>query len=424
LKLIHTADLHLDSPLRGLARYPGAPVDEIRGATRRAFENLVRLATSEPADLVVIAGDVYDGDWRDYQTGLFFAAQLSRLREADIPIFLVSGNHDARSVITRSLRLPDNVHHFSTEGAGTAVLEGLGVAVHGHGYAERWVSEDLSAAYPPRLAGYLNVGLLHTSASTWGPHETYAPCTVEGLVARGYDYWALGHVHERQVLHQDPWVVFAGCLQGRHALEAGPKGCTLVDVEDGQVASARHVELDVVRWARLALDVAGLASAGEAVDAARAALEAEARAADGRLLAVRVELTGAGAAHEELWADGARWESEIRAAATDVAPDGIWVERVVVRTSSLADLGSLRASEGPLAALLASLDRYRADPDLLVAELGASPELRQVGDLAGRLAHDGELAAELAVADPRRAAALLGEVEGLLLTHLQGEVAG
>jgi predicted phosphodiesterase len=424
LKFIHTADLHLDSPLRGLARYPGAPVDEIRGATRRAFENLVHLATTEAVDFVVIAGDVYDGDWRDYRTGLFFAAQMSRLREADVPVLMVSGNHDARSIITRTLRLPDNVRHLSSDGPETALLDDLGVAVHGHGYAERWVLADLSAGYPSRLPGYFNVGLLHTSASNSALHETYAPCTVEGLVARGYDYWALGHVHQRQVLHEEPWIVFPGCIQGRHALETGAKGCTVVEVEDLRVSSVRHVPVDVVRWACLVVDVGGLASAADAVEAMRTGLGRELRAAGGRLLAVRIELTGASAAHEELWADTARWESEIRAAATDVAPDGIWVERVLLRTSTRADLDALRSHDGPLGALLASLDRYGAEPDLLAAELGSTRELTEIRELAGRLAHESELAAELDLDDPGLAARLLGEVEGLLLTHLQGEVAG
>ena len=424
MKFIHTADLHLDSPLRGLARYPGAPVEEIRGATRRAFENLVQLAVSEAVDLVVIAGDVYDGDWRDYHTGLFFAAQMSRLRDAGVPVFVVSGNHDARSVITRTLRLPDNVRRFSADGAETAVLDDLGVAVHGHGYAERWVQSDLSAGYPPRLSGYCNVGLLHTSAAGHERHETYAPCTVEALAARGYDYWALGHVHDRRVLHREPWVVFSGCIQGRHALETGAKGCTLVEVEDGQVAAVRHEDLDVVRWAVAAVDVADAATPEEAIEAVRDRLAREAEAAAGRLLAVRVELSGATDAHERLWADGARWESEVRAAATDVSPDRIWVERVLLRTSTRLDRAALRSLDGPVAALATSLHRYRTDPDLLLAELAASRQLTEVRELAGRLVHDAEAAAALALTDAGSRSRLLEEVEGLLLTSVQGEPAG
>lgn len=423
MKFIHTADLHLDSPLRGLSRYPGAPVQEARGATRRALENLVQLAVSDAVDFVLIAGDVYDGDWRDYQTGLFFATQMSRLRDAGIHVLVVSGNHDARSVITRSLRLPDNVRRFSADGPESIRLDELGVAVHGHGYAERWVQTDLSALYPARLPGYLNVGLLHTSASTRGPHETYAPCTVQDLVARGYDYWALGHVHQRQILHEDPWVVFPGCIQGRNVLEAGPRGCTVVEATDLEIASVRHVDLDVVRWAWCVVDVAGAETPDGAVDAVRAALDRELRLAGGRLLAVRVELTGASPTHEALWADTARWDSEIRAAATDASSDGIWIERILLRTSSCAGLEAARGHDGPLGALLTTLGRYREDTESVLGELGATRELREVRELAGRLAHDGELAARLSLSDPLRLGTLLDEVEALLVTRLGAEVA-
>src|SRR5438270_12599238 len=104
-KFLHAADIHLDSPLRGLERYDGAPVDEIRGATRRALENLVRLAIDEEVAFVLVAGDLYDGTWQDFHTGLFFASEMARLREANIPVYLISGNHDAENRMTRSLKL-------------------------------------------------------------------------------------------------------------------------------------------------------------------------------------------------------------------------------------------------------------------------------------------------------------------------------
>ncbi|MDZ7615944.1 MAG: DNA repair exonuclease, partial [Patescibacteria group bacterium] len=100
MKFIHAADVHLDSPLQGLMRYEGAPADEIRAATRRALENLVALALEEDVAFVLIAGDVYDGDWKDHNTGLFFASQMARLREADIPVVMISGNHDAANKMT------------------------------------------------------------------------------------------------------------------------------------------------------------------------------------------------------------------------------------------------------------------------------------------------------------------------------------
>ncbi len=133
-KFIHAADLHLDSPLRGLDGYEGAPVEEIRGATRKALENLVDLAIAQSVDFLLIAGDIYDGDWRDYNTGLFFLAQMSRLREPGVRVFFIRGNHDASSQITRQLNLPDHVREFSTRKPETITLDDLGVAILGQGF--------------------------------------------------------------------------------------------------------------------------------------------------------------------------------------------------------------------------------------------------------------------------------------------------
>ena len=107
---IHAADIHLDSPLKGLSRYDGAPVGRLRSATREAFTNLIDLAINRQVNFVIIAGDLYDGDWKDYNTGLFFASEMARLEKHEIPVFMIKGNHDAASVITKEIKLPANVH--------------------------------------------------------------------------------------------------------------------------------------------------------------------------------------------------------------------------------------------------------------------------------------------------------------------------
>src|SRR5262249_21567667 len=153
-KFLHAADIHLDSPLQGLERYEGAPLEQIRQATRRALENLVRLALDEQVAFVLIAGDLYHGDWKDYNTGLFLVKQMNRLREANIPVFLIAGNHDAANKMTRTLRLPENVTLLSSEWPETCVLEDIGVAIHGQGFAAAAVTEDLSERYPHAKRGY------------------------------------------------------------------------------------------------------------------------------------------------------------------------------------------------------------------------------------------------------------------------------
>jgi DNA repair exonuclease SbcCD nuclease subunit len=356
---LHAADVHLDSPLRGLERYEGAPADAIRGASRRAFENLVELAIEDAVDFVLIAGDLYDGDWKDYNTGLFFIAQMTRLGSAGIPVYVIAGNHDAESQITRRLRLPQHVHLFATDAPQTCTPSGLNVAIHGQGFARREITEDLTRAYPAALAGRFNIGLLHTALSGRDGHAPYAPCSVEGLRALGYDYWALGHVHAREIVSEQPWIVFPGNLQGRHARETGAKGATRVRVEDGAVTGVQHVPLDTVRWSHCSVDVAEARDLEQVLARVETALADAVREAAGRLAAVRVTLTGACAAHAQLRAEPARVTAECRALA-DMHADALWVEQVRVRTQPLHSLAAALTRDDAIGGLLRAIDALDA----------------------------------------------------------------
>ena len=257
MRFLHASDLHIDSPLRGLDRYEGAPVARLRTATRAALERLVDMAIAERVDFVLFAGDIYDRDWQDFHTGLFFREQLVRLDRANIRVFIVQGNHDAQGVITRQLILPPNVTVFSSRTAQTFRIDELAVAIHGRSFPDRAVGEDLVPSYLEPVPDFFNIGMLHTSLNGRVGHDTYAPTDLATLLAKGYDYWALGHVHAREVVSEAPRVVFPGNLQGRKADETGPKGCELVTVQAGWI-EAEFVALDVVRWNKLVVSLDGL----------------------------------------------------------------------------------------------------------------------------------------------------------------------
>ncbi|UGQ08981.1 DNA repair exonuclease [Yinghuangia sp. ASG 101] len=378
MKLLHAADLHIDSPLRGLSRYPGAPAEEFRGAVRRALTNLVDLALREAVDAVLLAGDIYDGDWKDYRTGLFFGSQMQRLRDAGIRVCMVSGNHDAQSRITKELRLPDNVRVLATARPETAEYPDIGLAVHGQGFAERAVTDNLARGYPKARDGYLNVGLLHTALDGADKrHALYAPCRVDDLVARGYDYWALGHIHSRQVVRAgDPWIVFPGNLQGRHARETGAKGATLVTAHGSRV-TAEHRDLDVVRWDHLHVDASRAADVADALGLAVQGMRDSVRAADGLPLALRVSFTGPSDAHQALWRDLDRVDNEIRAAAGDL--DDIWVEKVRVATTHPVRPDRFDDVTELIGDLRATATAIRADPAALDKLVRGLPGLRGIG---------------------------------------------
>ena len=362
---LHAADLHLDSPMHKLEAYEGAPVEELRNATRRAFENLVRLAVAEGVAFVVIAGDLYDGDWRDYNTGLHFTAQMRRLREAGIPVFLTAGNHDAASRITRTLRLPEGVRLFPSDRPATFLLDAPEVAVHGQSFATPAVRKDLASGYPEPVPGRFNVGILHTCATGREGHEPYAPCSLETLRDKGYGYWALGHVHRRETLLEDPPAVFPGNTQGRHVRETGAKGCMVVSVDDQGRARAAFHPLDAARWFEEEIDASEAAGGYDVVDGAAARFEALLEENPGLPLVVRVRITGASRAHEELASDLEQWTNEVRAAALETGGGRLFVEKVQVRTGATVDAGPGSASSGPVQELLRTLDEIGSDPEAL-----------------------------------------------------------
>jgi exonuclease SbcD len=363
-KFLHAADIHLDSPLRGLGRSDALPADEIRGASRRALDNLVSLAIAEKVAFVLIAGDVYDGDWKDYHTGLWFVSRMARLRDLGIKVYLIRGNHDAQNKMTASLPLPDNVHQFRTDRAESKTLDEFDVIVHGQGFATEKVDDDLAARYPAADHACLNIGLLHTSATGRDGHDRYAPCTVEALRSKGYGYWALGHIHKRETLSDgDSTIVFPGNVQGRHIRETGPKGCLLVTVDDKHaVASVDFKPLDVLRWETCKVDATGMVDGDDLLqrfeDSARGLL-----ASAGDLpLAVRVVAEGPCPAHDRLAADLPRLTSEVRAKALGFGGGRIWVEKVNLKTTPAGLAGLDELGDDAIGVLLETLEDYRRDP--------------------------------------------------------------
>lgn len=345
-RFLHTADLHLDSPLRGLAARDEAAALTLLGASRRAFEGLIDLALDEPVDFVVIAGDVYDRDWKGYETGLFFKRGMARLHAAGIRVYLISGNHDAASVVTKSLTLPDNVHTFSSRSPATKEPEAWPVAIHGMSFPNRAVDENLVPSYPAPVTGKFNLGLLHTSLAGVEGHDTYAPCTITDLVEKGYDYWALGHIHQPQVVNESPWIVYPGNLQGRHIRECGARGCRIVTVDDsGEVDGCAWHSLDVARWATLEVDLGGVESIDEAVKRLRVAMGEVVEQAEDRLIALRIVLTGTTQLHGNLCSRPDRIEAEIASLAEDFGEGAVWIERVKLATRPVISLEDLAARD-------------------------------------------------------------------------------
>ena len=373
---LHCADIHLGSPMSGLALKDGAVAEKFAAACRESFADLVTRAIEAKVAFVLIAGDLYDGDWQDNGIGLFFNRQAARLARADIPIYLIKGNHDAESVVTRTIPLPDNVIQFSTRRAETHELPALKVAIHGRSFPDRAVTENWAVDYPAPRDGWLNIGMLHTSCEGNARHATYAPCSVAELVSRGYDYWALGHIHAYQVLHRDPWIVYPGNTQGRSVRETGEKGAVFVDVVDGRIAAERRVIVDRARWVEAVIDVTSAATTAEALAKVGADMRPLLDAARGRTVAARVRLVGETALDHALRAGRGQLFDDILAFAQQ-AHDDAWLEKLSLETIFPARAGS-------------SHDLSSIDLDAMMADCLDDPGLREkaleaVGQIAARL---------------------------------------
>ncbi len=381
-RFLHAADIHLDSPLIGLSNIEGQVADRIRAAPRAAFESLVERVIESEIDFLVIAGDLYDGSWRDYKTGLFFAEQMGRLHQYRIPVYLLHGNHDAQSQITKPLVLPDNVNVFGVRNPETFRNEEINVVLHGQSYRQTAVTENLVPGYPSPIDGAFNIGVLHTALGGMGGHANYAPCDLKELVAKGYDYWALGHVHKRQVLHVQPHVVFPGNLQGRHIRETGPKGAYLITVEGGDVADLTPLDFDVVRWEAHEVDVTVAVDIGEVVDLMREALVQGREEASERMLVCRILLRGRTRLHGQLVTDAEKLTAEARSIALGLGEEVAWVEQVSVLTTPVADFTTLAAREDTLGDLQRMLQDAGADKELIAHMQG------DIGRLVRLLPHE------------------------------------
>jgi DNA repair exonuclease SbcCD nuclease subunit len=417
MKFVHAADLHLDSPLLALARKEPRQVERMQRASREAFTRLIDLCIDHEAAFLVIAGDLYDHDCPNMQIAVFLRKELRRLEEKGVRCVVIKGNHDAANKITSALALPANTRVLGDRKAETVTFDDLQVrvAIHGQSFKPGPVPDNLAASYPLPLAGHYNIGLLHTSLAG-GDHDTYAPCTLEELTSRGYDYWALGHIHRRAELSRDPYVIFPGNLQGRHARESGPKGCYLVEVDDaGRTVSATFIALDAVRWLRAEVNLQGCNGEAGLVDGLRTALQRALQESDGRAAAVRVELTGRTALHQAIERRPHRLRQTALELADEAGGDDLWIEKIVNGTT--APVGTAAGASDEAYDLISIMQEIAADAGqigpLLVKELEPL-RTKLPGDLK-------ELDVLRLIETPALCREMLGRLQPRLAARLSGE---
>ena len=422
VRFIHAADLHLDSPFRGIrSEAPDYVADTLRRATFDAYENIVALCLRERVDALLVAGDIYDGADRSLRAQLKFVDGLARLDAAGIRSFVCHGNHDPLDGWEARLSLPQGCVRFGPEVSGEPVFPGEPerATVYGVSYPQRVVTENLALHFNGQVSSGFSIGLLHCNVGGNTSHDNYSPCTVSDLAETAIDYWALGNIHTRQALRQErPTIVYPGNPQGRHPLETGERGVYLVEVDDYGAVSLDFRPVDVVRWETLEVSIAALEAEQELIDAIDSAAASCAEYAGGRSVVFRLTLAGRGPLHR--WLRSAGTVEELRerineqyAPSTSSGQAWLWCERIQADTASPVDREQVALREdfaGDLARLSGELwDNPDALAELretlrtLYANSNAAPYLRS------HLPSDNELRELLAAAEDECLASLVSE---------------
>jgi DNA repair exonuclease SbcCD nuclease subunit len=372
-RFVHTADIHLDSPLRSLALRDPELAELIGNATRRALEKIVDLCLAEQVDALLLAGDLYDNDQTSMKTARFLATQIRKLHEAGIRVFIIRGNHDAVSRITNELTFPDTVKIFGGRAEAIQLDRHAGhtdIAIHGISFAKPQAPESLLPKFRPPVAGAINIALLHTSLGGAPGHDEYAPCSPADLHAAGFDYWALGHIHKRAVERGRAAVVMPGMPQGRDINESGAKSVSLVTIADDRSIHIEERTTSVAQFERIAIDLTGIEHWSDMIKRLEPALAAARAQVPSDHLVVRLQLAGTTPLAWRLRNDAALLHTE--AADLGFALQKLWIEKVEVACRASGPPAG--AAPDPLAELRTLIERDIADSEAFRAEIAAIAE--------------------------------------------------
>lgn len=350
IKLIHTADVHLDSPLQTLALRDPELREKVQGASRTAFTRIVEQALQQQVAAVLIAGDLFDGAARSAKTAAFLLIELNRLDQAGIRVFYIKGNHDAENPLTGETTLPDNVHVFDGEG-GMVKLEGADVWIHGVSFTGKKAEKSLVDKFSTPVADAINIGMLHTSLNGSAAHDVYAPCSVQDLVNTGFDYWALGHIHKRQVHSEAPWIIMPGIPQGRDIGEPGSQSATLITIDEGAITTTEF-PTSSIEFTTLDLTVTALQDPAALQTLAQDALQEILTSLSSTDVVVRIRLQGQSALRWQWLRDRDQWVETFKLLCR--ANGRLWMEKLiydigdtpktVADTSALSELSGLMSS--------------------------------------------------------------------------------
>ena len=370
LKFIHTADLHLDTPFKGLGDWNPGLADKLKDATYRSFRNIIDLSIYEKVDFLLIAGDIFDSEIMSLSAQLRFLAELKRLSENNIPAYFICGNHDHLGAWDRSFSIPPGVFRFGSAGVEKMTYRRNGEAIadiYGISYQSSYITDNLAPLYikSPDPAPF-SIAMLHGMADVVGRDERYAPFSLSDLIERPFDYWALGHVHKGRILNENPAVVYPGNPQGRDFGETGQKGCCMVELEPGRKPLVKFVPVQHVRFEELEIDLTGKNNISLLTDLIVEAIDTMAASDRNSGFILRILLTGRTELHKLLNRPGEAKQlvEELNIGQMDMEPFS-WIGSVEVKTGMPLDPDNIGQGSDFIAGMIKNIERYEKDGDLL-----------------------------------------------------------
>src|ERR1051326_1041197 len=306
LRFVHAADLHLDSPFRGIGEASAGLRDQLQSATLQALSRVVDHTINANADFLIIAGDIYDSKDRNLRALVSFRREMEKLAERHIPAYIVHGNHDPLNGWGSGFQLPPNVTVFGGHADTEPYVRGGRevAAITGVSYMRERVTDNLAASFKRTENAPYSIAVLHANIGHQSGHADYAPATINDLNEAGFNYWALGHVHTRSVLATEPaMVVYPGNTQGRSSRETGPRGCYQVDVDTYGRAHLGFIDCSTARWAHIELSIRGYSTMDMLINAMLDKAREESSTFEGPTIA-RCTIRGNGSLHRDLQRDG------------------------------------------------------------------------------------------------------------------------
>ena len=364
---IHAADLHLDAPFSGIGADDPRVGRALAEATYEAWRAVVDLAIERNVEFVIVAGDAYNAAERSPRARYRFREQLIRLDDAGISAFIVHGNHDPLQGSASSQALPPSAHVFRAGSVERveAVRDGDFVcAIYGRSFGKRAETTDFTPGYRRESGDTVAIGVLHANVGSIPEYDPYAPCTLEGLRARGLDYWALGHIHKFEVVSQDPWAVYAGSPQGLNPKETGEHGACVVEVGALGVTSFEHVPLSGIRWRHATVDVTQADDIDEVHELLTRACDEVRAEADGAPAIARMTLVGRTKAHHQIVRRATFDELVEDVRLEEISTDPwVWLDKVTDRTQPALDVDAIRAGSNFGSELVRIVDGLLADEE-------------------------------------------------------------